>query len=94
MSKSIISNDKKCLLCGTTVNLARHHVFYGSANRKISERDGCWVWLCTRHHNMSDAGIHFDRKFDLEVKRMCQTEWEKQYGNREDFISTFGKSYL
>ena len=46
------------------------------------------------HHNMSNAGIHFDHEFDLQVKRECQERWEDKYGGREQFIKVFGKSYL
>lgn len=94
MSKSIIANDKECFFCGTTQNLHRHHIYGGVANRKLSEEYGCWVYLCARHHNMSDIGVHYNRQDDLALKRLCQRVWEKNYGGREKFIETFGKSYL
>ena len=31
---------RECWLCGTTVNLHRHHVFFGTANRKKSDNAG------------------------------------------------------
>lgn len=34
--KSILQKEKKCWLCGSTLNLHRHHVFGGSANRAKS----------------------------------------------------------
>ena len=92
MSKSIISNDRVCIVCGTTENLHRHHIFYG-VNRKISEREGCWVYLCGYHHNMSNYGVHFNKKLDTDLKQMCQSTWEKDK-SREDFIKTFGRSWL
>lgn len=94
MSESILSNEKVCFRCGTPLDLHKHHIFFGNANRKMSERFGCWIWLCARHHNMSDEGIHFDRAYDLEIKQMCQEEWENRMGDRAAFIRTFGKSYL
>lgn len=94
MSESIVSNEKVCFRCRTTQNLARHHIFFGSANRKLSEKYGCWIWLCARHHNMSDEGIHFDHEYDTEIKQKCQEEWEKRNGDRAAFIRVFGKSYL
>lgn len=94
MSKSIISNEKKCLFCGTTLNLHKHHIFNGVANRKISEKYGCWCYLCAFHHNMSDCGVHLDKQADLQLKQLCQRVWEAKYGDREQFIKTFGKSYL
>lgn len=92
--KSIISNEEECLVCGTTLGLHKHHVFYGTANRKQSERYGCWCYLCGRHHNLSNAGVHFNPELDSWLKQMCQKEWEERYGTREQFIETFGRSYL
>lgn len=94
MTKSIISNEPYCFLCGTSFNLHRHHVFYGRGRRQISERYGCWVYLCARHHNASNMGVHFNKEFDKNLKKYCQRKWEKLNGSREDFIKTFGKSYL
>lgn len=94
MSKSILSNDKKCYICGTPYNLHRHHCLYGTANRKQAEKYGLWVYLCGFHHNLSDYGVHFDRELDLRLKRECQQKWEEINGDREQFIRTFGKSYL
>ena len=91
---SLISNEKKCLICGDTRNLHRHHVYQGTANRKKSEKDGCWVWLCPAHHNMSNSGVHNDKVLDRKLKAICQIEWEKVYGSREDFIRRFGRNYL
>lgn len=94
MSKSIISNEVCCLICKTPYGLHRHHIFYGTANRKLSEKYGCWVYLCARHHNMSKGGVHFNNKLDQKLKEQCQKEWEKLNGSREDFIKVFGRSWL
>ena len=93
MSKSIISNDKMCLVCGFP-QVHKHHIFYGTSNRKQSEKYGCWVYLCERHHNMSNEGVHFDKALDIKLKKFCQEKWEAKYGDREQFINVFGKSYL
>ena len=60
MSKSIISNEKRCFRCGTTIWLERHHIF-GGAMRKKSEHFGLWVYLCHRHHNEPPNGVHYNR---------------------------------
>ena len=91
---SLLSDNKVCYICGTTFNLHKHHVF-GGANRKRSDREGCWCYLCAPHHNMSDKGVHFDRKADLKLKRECQTRWMERNGKTiEDFIEAYGKSYI
>lgn len=92
--KSIMSNDRACYKCGTRMNLHKHHVYGGTANRNRSEYFGCWVYLCAYHHNMSDHGVHFDKGFDLDLKETCQERWEENYGTREEFRAVFGKSWL
>lgn len=92
--KSIIQTEKECFFCKTTLNLHRHHVFGGTGNRKISDQDGCVVYLCADHHTGAQ-GVHTHREKDLELKRICQRAWmEKNNKTIEDFISRYGKSYL
>lgn len=93
MSKSIVSNEKECLICGTTYGLHKHHIFYGQGYRELSEKYGCWCWLCGRHHNLSNVGVHFNREADLKLKRYCQKLWEQKYGH-EKFMQIFGRNYL
>lgn len=99
MSKSIISNEKECFICKENENLSdiqihKHHIFYGTANRKISEKQGCWVYLCSYHHNMSNEGVHFNWCFDIMLKKYCQYVWEQEKGTRDEFRKLFGKSYI
>lgn len=94
MSKSIISNEKKCFFCGATYNLHKHHCWHGTSNRKNSEKYGLWVYLCYYHHNGSNEGVHFNRSADLYLMQLSQIEWEKKHGERKKFIEIFGKSVL
>ena len=93
MSKSLMSNQQACYVCGG-IGVQRHHIFYGTANRKLSEKYGCWVWLCPEHHNMSDEGVHFNKALDIKLKQECQEKWEAEYGSRDKFIRVFGKNFL
>ena len=93
MSKSIISNERKCLVCGTPLGLHKHHIYQAYA-RRASERWGCWCYLCGRHHNLSNEGVHFDKDLDMRLKRHCQRKLEDLGWKREEFISVFGKNYL
>lgn len=68
-------------------------VFYGNSNRKQSEKYGCWVWLCGKHHNLSDFGIHFDKELDLKVKKLAQSKFEENH-SRQEFMQIFGKNWL
>lgn len=91
---SVLQNNKQCWVCGTELGLHDHHIIYGTANRKKSEKYGLKVWLCPYHHNMSNEGVHFNRPLDLQLKKLAQEHYEKNIGSREDFIKEFGKSYL
>ncbi len=89
--KSVLTADMgRCFVCGDTQNIHIHHVF-GAANRHNSEKYGFLVPLRADWHNMSDHGVHFNKEFDLRLKRLCQEYWLKNYGDREDFIAVFGK---
>lgn len=93
MARSIIQSEKECFVCKTTLNLHEHHVFFGTGNRKISERYGMKVWLCQEHHTGRN-GVHFDRQLDLLIKTVAQGTFEKEIGSREEFRRLFGRSYL
>lgn len=95
MSKSIISNERQCLFCGKTYNLHRHHIYYGTANRRLSEKYGCWCFLCAEHHNMSNKGVHFNRILDDKLKAYCQQILEQEHGwTKDKMIEIFGRNYL
>lgn len=83
---------KACVVCGDPT-ADRHHIFYGTANRKISERYGYVIPLCRKHHTGPD-GIHFNKAMDDHWKRLAQIHFEENYGTRSGFIKTFGRSYL
>ena len=91
--KSLINNDKQCFICGSIHNIHKHHIYYGTANRKLSEKYGCWIYLCAEHHNGSDMGIHFNKPMDEAIKKHCQRLFQEHYKDL-DFIKIFGKNYL
>ena len=90
--KSILSNTKECFVCHCPT-VHKHHIYEGRGRRKLSEKYGCWIYLCPAHHT-GPAGIHFDHDYDRFIKRICQEKWEKRFGSREDFIKVFNRSYL
>lgn len=92
MTDSILSNEKVCYICGSP-DVVCHHIFHGTANRAISDDEGCWVYLCPPHHTGRE-GVHFRKELDLRVKQACQEAWEEQKGTRDDFIRIFGRSWL
>ena len=98
--KSILQSKRECFFCGNHGD-HRHHIFYGS-RRGLSEKYGCVVYLCWFHHEHPQCGVHWTdpndheigQKNDLILKQLAQRVWEKKYGTREDFIKTFGRSWL
>ena len=94
MSESIISNEKVCFYCGTPLDLHKHHI-YGAGKRNISEREGCWIYLCMHHHDDgSKESIHNNPQFEKTMRQFCQYIWEQKRGSRDEFRKLFEKSYL
>ena len=91
--KSVIQTKKQCFVCATTSNLHLHHVFYGSSNRKMSDKYGLTIYLCADHHTGS-SGIHFNKALDEGVKMLAQSKFEELYGSRDEFRRLFSKSVL
>lgn len=92
MSKSIMQDEKESYISLSTRNLQRHHIFFGTANRRLSEKYGCWVWLTQEEHT-GKLGVHNDRSLDLYLKRKCQKRFEEIHGH-EKFMTIFGRNYL
>lgn len=90
---SILQNEKKCYITGQAQGLHKHHIYPGYGTRQICEREGFYIWLKPEFHNMSNDGIHFNKEFDLEVKRECQRKYEETH-TREEFVSLIGRNYL
>lgn len=90
--KSILQTKRECYVCGTIFNLHDHHIYFGS-NRQNSEKYGFKVWLCAKHHNMSNEGVHFNKKLDLKLKKECQLKFEETH-TRKEFMKIIHKNYL
>ena len=94
MTRSILSSELKCYLCGSRRDLEEHHIF-GAANRKKSEKYGLKVFLCHYCHNEPPMGVHHNKAISDQLKKVGQTAWMRTYDKTErDFVREFGKSYL
>ena len=92
--KSIIQKDmSKCYICGTTLDLHTHEIFFGTADRKKSIEWGCYVRLCGKHHNMSNEGVHMNKWLNNKLKEIAQKEFERLYGY-EKFMEVFHRNYI
>jgi hypothetical protein len=99
--KSILSNEKVCFLCGANGPLEKHHVFPAS-NRKRSERDGLWVYLCHFCHNTNPNGVHFNQAKNIALREKAERAWIKERFNSSEptteeidaFIREYGINYI
>ena len=91
---SILQKEARCYVCDTSQNIHIHEVYYGK-NRQNSIKWGCCVYLCGKHHNQSNEGVHFNNRLDQELKVKMEQQFLKVYNKAtEDFISIFKKNYL
>lgn len=91
---SVFTDDMdNCIFTGSPY-IERHHIFGGS-NRKASEQYGFVVPL---RHDLHPNGVLANQKYakqiDLHLKHMAQRYFEEYYGDREEFMRLFGRSYL
>lgn len=99
MGDRLYPQNNECFICHTPFDIHNHHVYPGNGRREVSEREGCVVQLCAMHHNMSNRGVHFDRRLDAWLRADCQRRWEQREGLSGDeahdaFRKVFGISYL
>ncbi len=102
--KSIFKQESgSCFLCALSGHyvyhdyLEEHHIFFGTANRKKSEKYGLKVKLCVHHHRGDIRGnkeaVHSNIDLDRKLKRITQKKFEETH-TREDFRKEFGQSWL
>lgn len=94
------SDRRRCWLCMKRLEdfrektgLHKHHIFEGTALRRISEAEGFFVWLCPQHHEFSALSAHTDMETRRSLQREAQRRYE-EYHSRDEFIRLIGRSYL
>lgn len=95
------SKDRTCYLCmklrndyGIKRDLEEHHVSFGSANRKLSEKFGLKVYLCgVECHREGKESAHKNHDIALMLQQDAQRAFMRVYPNL-DFRAIFGKSYV
>lgn len=101
MSKSIMQREKECYICRELVGaemslpdtgLEMHHIFGGTANRKLSEKYGLKVWLCHAHHNEPPEGVHHNKVVMQMLHEEGQLAFERSHPNLS-FREIFEMSY-
>lgn len=97
MQSILQSKERKCYICGHMQYTEQHHIFFGTANRKLSDQDGLWVYLCQFCHRVDRNAVHGPdgHETDLRLKREAQKTWMKYYGKDiRAFVERYGKNYL
>lgn len=91
--KSILQEDTDyCFVCGR-YGTEIHHIFFGTSNRKWSEKYHCVCGLCYNHHRGND-GVHGGNKeLDMSLKQTAQAKFQEAYPEK-DFLAVFGRNYL
>lgn len=92
--------DGTCYLCRCLDSnnyyhrdIQEHHVFFGTANRKLSEKYGLKVYLCIYHHTGGPEAVHQNARNAEILKRDAQQIFEKTH-TREEFMEIFGRNWL
>lgn len=102
MAKSIIQSRKgQCYLCvlfgqnnqDNRTDLEEHHVIFGTAGRKFSEKYGLKVYLCQAHHRTGSNAVHKDKEVALLLKQIGQYAFECKYDHAK-FMAEWGKNYI
>lgn len=91
--KSIISNEKRCFICGRQYGLEKHHIFKGTRWRTKSEDWGCWCYLCFDHHRGKHGVHNGNTKLDFQLMQMAQKRFEELYGH-DKFMQIFRRNFL
>lgn len=90
-----LNDPTRCAICGRNHALHRHHVFFGTANRKISDEDCMVVYLCPDCHEDGARAVHRNREMDVAIKQAAERVWMADRDADEDaFRSRYGRSWL
>ena len=92
---SVLQDTKECYITHATEGLHKHHIFFGTGNRKISEQNGFWVYLRSDFHNGANYGVHGKdgHALDITLKAACQRKYEETH-SREEFMKLIGRNYI
>ena len=70
---------KFCKVCGTSYGVELHHRVYRSECKPLENCKLNHVYLCNKHHRDHKVGVHFNKKFDNEIKLEFQNWLEKLF---------------
>ena len=85
----MLKEKEECEICGMYDYLEEHHLIPGVANRKISDKYKLTIKIRRACHQ----NIHSKKELLEWSKKKGQKLFERKH-SREEFIETFGRSYL
>lgn len=86
---------KRCYLCDTWGYTEVHHIFFGRANRKLSDKYKLTVDLCPYCHREGSHAVHKNKATAQELHEYGQRKFmQEQNASIADFVRIFGKNYL
>lgn len=96
----ITNYDQCCLICGKPAT-DKHHLIFGTANRKLADQDGLIIPLCVEHHT-GLRSVHNQTELTVLSQIIGQLAYEKhkcaegmaEDDARQSFRIRYGKSYL
>lgn len=98
--KSILqTNNQICFLCSMLHGNDHeqfthcHHVVFGTAGRKLSERYGLKLYLCPKHHEFSKEAVHRNKDINLMLRKTAEIVFITK-NSYEEWMKIFGKNYL
>lgn len=101
---SILTDNKNCCFFSTRSADCKHHLIFGTSNRKLAEEDGLKVPISNYCHNMGpiEERIHNNPMAEKLSKMLGQAIWEKQKVSegysleeaRNAFRKRYSKSWL
>lgn len=77
--------DGTCYLCVLLhddyriQSVHEHHVFSGTANRRLSEQYGLKVYLCPDHHENGPEAVHKNKIVRLLLEEIAKRAFEQKY---------------
>lgn len=98
--KSIMQDkDGTCYLCKklegdySVKPVQEHHVVYGWANRRLSEKFGLKIYLCAeKHHEEGKYSVHKNPDIRQQLCAEAQIAFEQNYPDLS-FREIFGKNW-
>lgn len=70
--------------------IATIYCLHGTANRKLAEKYGLWVWLA---HDVHMSLHDRDKDLDRYLQQEAQKAFERTH-TRQEWMRIFGKNYL